>query len=734
MKKNKLFIFLLITAIAGTAISLLFWTPAGDSNSSIVKASFLSSCPSCPIGEVCYYTRAYGYKCCSKGLNISGCPICSFDQRCYDVYEDSKYQYACCYECTINAECATNQVCFNRQCCTPNTCGTRQCGTIDQGCGLGTIECGIGCSGCRSCDSWGTCVDDNSKCGEGSYPCGKCSYGTCYPNQYACSGCQSCLDSDHDGKYECLNDDAKCGNCATCEGFGYCQQRDSMCWDPFNENCPNCRTGGCLSCKVNAQGEYWCEDDYTLCGTCGYCSGGTCSPLFGVCQTCEICYGPISYEPPFGEYRSVWPTYWCIIDRSKCLEPGVCYNNQCCIPKTCQELGVECGSVSDTCGGTINCGGCGPCGVCSAGKCSGSQALCGAGCQTCQKISLNPPYYKCQDDNTQCSGCQVCKSDVCKSGEYGETGKELKIIKNGKVLAGIDSNGSMMISGFLKKGSPPDGFKIKGAGGSPVAGIDSNGNLWLSGTLYQNSTPVPTGKKELLVKGAVGNLAMFDDSGNLYLRCGFIQDDWWVPQNPVGSSPSTWDGWSSYQIPRGGSSDTIYAHNFGFTLPTNAKITGIKVTVDRGASPSSCITDYTVRLVKNGVAVGDNKADQCDNCEWPYYWWDRTTSATYGGNGDMWGISWTASDINSLNFGFHLSAQNDGDIEGFTCCEDYQYGGECQQEPYATAYVNGLGIDIYYATKQLPEAQPREATENCFLLSMNPHTTMSFKLCSLYIY
>ena len=46
-----------------------------------------------------------------------------------------------------------------------------------------------------------------------------------------------------------------------------------------------------------------------------------------------------------------------------------------CQPSTCQSLGRECGSASDGCGGTLNCGGCGSGELCSSGMCVADSGL-----------------------------------------------------------------------------------------------------------------------------------------------------------------------------------------------------------------------------------------------------------------------------------------------------------------------------------------------------------------------
>src|SRR5439155_17610125 len=63
------------------------------------------------------------------------------------------------------------------------------------------------------------------------------------------------------------------------------------------------------------------------------------------------------------------------------------------------------------------------------------------------------------------------------------------------------------------------------------------------------------------------------------------------------------------------------------------------------------ITDKAVRIVKGGT-IG--ATDKSSGSSWP----GADTFTGYGGSADLWGASWTASDINnSGNFGAALSAQ-----------------------------------------------------------------------------
>ena len=121
----------------------------------------------------------------------------------------------------------------------------------------------------------------------------------------------------------------------------------------------------------------------------------------------------------------------------------------------------------------------------------------------------------------------------------------------------------------------------------------------------------------------------------------------------------------------------IEAKTFGFNIPSNAIITGIAVTARKVAfqnTTNAHVEDYQVRLIgADGNLKGDNKADTVSN------WMPASgTTKTYGSNSDLWGTTWTYSDINSSNFGISLAAKiSAGD------------GGE-------NAYLDYMNITIYY--------------------------------------
>ena len=99
----------------------------------------------------------------------------------------------------------------------------------------------------------------------------------------------------------------------------------------------------------------------------------------------------------------------------------------------------------------------------------------------------------------------------------------------------------------------------------------------------------------------------------------------------------------------GNSSKYLLVSSFGFTIPTGSIILGILVEIQKLRTGSAACTDDSIRIVKGGVISGDNKAT---GTNWP-------TSESYvssGGAADLWGLSWTAADINASNFGVVVSA------------------------------------------------------------------------------
>lgn len=80
-------------------------------------------------------------------------------------------------------------------------------------------------------------------------------------------------------------------------------------------------------------------------------------------------------------------------------------------------------------------------------------------------------------------------------------------------------------------------------------------------------------------------------------------------------------------------------------------MTGITVSVERQASGTG-VRDLELRLLKNGVLSGSDKADTATN------WTTSDTTVSYGGTSDLWGTTWTPAQINASDFGVSLRVQN----------------------------------------------------------------------------
>lgn len=155
--------------------------------------------------------------------------------------------------------------------------------------------------------------------------------------------------------------------------------------------------------------------------------------------------------------------------------------------------------------------------------------------------------------------------------------------------------------------------------------------------------------------------------------------NWSNPTN-ANSSNNTYATYTSF------SSQSYYlkATNFGFSIPVGSTIDGIVVEIERKASRSDGLNncrDIDVKLVKSSGTFGTiNKAATGTN--WP----TSDTIASYGSSSDLWGETWSASDINSSNFGVGLRAFTTIDLS-------------------CTASVDSFAITVYYTAGAGPSSQ-----------------------------
>ncbi|MDF2189250.1 T9SS type A sorting domain-containing protein [Paraflavitalea sp. CAU 1676] len=119
----------------------------------------------------------------------------------------------------------------------------------------------------------------------------------------------------------------------------------------------------------------------------------------------------------------------------------------------------------------------------------------------------------------------------------------------------------------------------------------------------------------------------------------------------------------------------------GFAIPAGATICGIVVTIERraaGLAVGGSIQDAAVLMVKNGVIGGTNHAS---GAAWP----SSDATVTYGGNADLWGLSWTPADINAGNFGVAVRASLSAGVVSLAL----------------TAHIDYVSVTVHYSNPVL---------------------------------
>jgi hypothetical protein len=118
------------------------------------------------------------------------------------------------------------------------------------------------------------------------------------------------------------------------------------------------------------------------------------------------------------------------------------------------------------------------------------------------------------------------------------------------------------------------------------------------------------------------------------------------------SSDNSYASNSSNLASSGNYSDLLIVGGFGFSVPNGSTINGIEVFIER-SDVNNKIKDNVVSLIKGGTIENTNKASAVG---WP----STDATATYGSNTDLWGTTWTYSDINNSSFGVAFSWKRSG--------------------------------------------------------------------------
>lgn len=92
--------------------------------------------------------------------------------------------------------------------------------------------------------------------------------------------------------------------------------------------------------------------------------------------------------------------------------------------------------------------------------------------------------------------------------------------------------------------------------------------------------------------------------------------------------------------------------NFGLSVPTSESISGVEFTIQKSKSGGTFayLGDYSVRLMKSGVMVGNDNASA-------FPWFGFDIDQAYGSSTDLWGTTISPADVNKAGFGVAIAAQ-----------------------------------------------------------------------------
>jgi hypothetical protein len=123
--------------------------------------------------------------------------------------------------------------------------------------------------------------------------------------------------------------------------------------------------------------------------------------------------------------------------------------------------------------------------------------------------------------------------------------------------------------------------------------------------------------------------------------------------------------------PSSATSNDLQGTNCGFSIPAGSTINGIQVDIfekrdNAGGALFGSVADASVKIIKGGTKQGTDHGGLSGNTNWQ----NAGSLFTYGGSTDLWGLTWTAADINASNFGCSLSAVDNTGL-GINALVDY---------------------------------------------------------------
>lgn len=136
---------------------------------------------------------------------------------------------------------------------------------------------------------------------------------------------------------------------------------------------------------------YTCSPKTCQPGQCGKSPDGCGGTLICGCSANQVCTGAQTCCTPLSPAQAC-ANVTCGTTGDGCGGQISCGPACPCVPKTCNDLGLECGPASDGCGGTLSCGGCLGRMVCNQGVCGPVGGRCPTGLVNCDGACVKPNF------------------------------------------------------------------------------------------------------------------------------------------------------------------------------------------------------------------------------------------------------------------------------------------------------------------------------------------------------
>lgn len=115
-------------------------------------------------------------------------------------------------------------------------------------------------------------------------------------------------------------------------------------------------------------------------------------------------------------------------------------------------------------------------------------------------------------------------------------------------------------------------------------------------------------------------------------------------------------------------SDYLAATNFSMGVPVGATITGLKIALEANSDTVDRDLIYNARFTKDGSTLVGTESGYMPSSG---YLTTTLTAYSYGGDGYLFGTTWTAAEVNASTFGVFVLARDMGGAGGSTVSIDY---------------------------------------------------------------